>query len=146
VTAFVEAAEWSGAQLPPGSAVLSRKPSIFYVLSGLPSRAFPFDTSWEAHLAAAEEAGARYLLVDRWDSIAAQYLGAAVNQNPGAFCVVRDFGAALLLGVVPRTDRVGAYDPASGTFVLRMCPADYAQADDGWKADLSDRIPLLESL
>ena len=69
-----------------------------------------------------------------------------MNQNPGAFCVVRDFGAALLLGVVPRADRVGAYDPASGRFVLRMCPADYAEADDARPTRPSTRIPLLESL
>ena len=38
IGSFVEAARWAGANLPEGSAVLSRKPSIFYVLSGLPSR------------------------------------------------------------------------------------------------------------
>ena len=63
-TQFVQAALWSGAHLPQGSVVLSRKPRIFYVMSGVASQTFPFTKDGTRFLAVADSLGARYLVMD----------------------------------------------------------------------------------
>ena len=152
VGAFVTAAEWTGAALPDGAAVLTRKPRIFYVLSGVPSRTFPFEADPQALLTLADELGAEYVLLDEWDGLAGAYVGGAVAARPGAFCFVRSFGrpgagGAQLLGILP----VGAR--ASGTTAaeevrIDACPGRYVAgpgpADQSSSA--STRIPLLEGL
>jgi 4-amino-4-deoxy-L-arabinose transferase-like glycosyltransferase len=147
IRSFVEVAEWSGANLPPGSAVMTRKPSIFYVLSGLPSRMFPFVVDPDAHLALAEEMGARYVLVDRWDVLAGQYVEGALRRMPGAFCVVENFGErTILLGILPPEARGNGLQ-AGGTAFLRRCPAGYKLDDARLEPPMSpSRIPLLEGL
>ena len=62
---FATAAEWMGEALPEGSAVMTRKPRLFYVLSGIPSRVFPFDDDPAVQLTEADRLGARYLLLDQ---------------------------------------------------------------------------------
>ena len=61
---FATAAEWMGEALPEGSAVMTRKPRLFYVLSGIPSRVFPFDDDPAVQLTEADRHGARDLLRD----------------------------------------------------------------------------------
>jgi hypothetical protein len=155
VAAFVEAAQWSGAALPPGAAVMTRKPSHFYVLSGVPSRTFPFDPRPEAQLAAADSLGAAYVLIDEWDVLARQHVGGAVVRRPGSFCFVRAFGqpgqgGAQLIGILPAHQRSDGR-PAEGEQArIAMCPEDYGGgASDDYassSSSSSDRIPLLEGL
>jgi len=156
MTQFAEAAEWTGQNLPEGSAVMSRKPRIFYVLSGVPSRTFPFRTEAEAHLTAADALGARYILLDQVDNLAGRYVGGAVQQQPGAFCHVQAFGDAQgpmsqLLGLRPSEERgtVGAVAEA-GSVRIAACPADYVErspeAGGYSSSSISTRIPLLEGL
>lgn len=150
VTSFVEAAEWSSQALPEGAAVMTRKPSHFYVLSGVPSRTFPFDPAPDAQLAAADSLGAAYILIDEWDVLARQHVGGAVVRMPGAFCFVRAFGqpgqgGAQLIGILPveeRSDR----RPAEGEQPrVAICPDAYGDRAD-YSSSSSDRIPLLERL
>lgn len=152
VTEFVAAADWAGSALPEGAAVMTRKPRIFYVMSGgVPSRTFPFDPDPDVQLAEADAVGARYVLLDRWDGQAARFVGAAVRARPGAFCVVQGFGAgpndgAQLLGILPPERRsAGATDDAGGVMIAR-CPEDYLSRDAGavsYRSPTSNRIPLL---
>lgn len=149
VAAFVEAAAWAGANLPEGSAVLARKPRIFYVLSGVPSRTFPFTDDPGVHLALGDEVGARYELFDQWDGLAGRWVAPAVGAWPSAFCAVRSFGAeggTVLLGLTPpaeRGDRVAGGDQVSVT----GCPTGYvAGTGEAPYASSSSRIPLLERL
>jgi hypothetical protein len=149
---FVAAATWSATGLPDGASVLSRKPRHFYALSGHPSRAFPFEVDPAAHLALADRLGARYVLLDQWDGLAARYLGAAVRGMPGAFCYVAGFGrasegGAQLLGVLPPEHRAAGDSDVGAGVTLARCPDDYAVlavASGGYS--LSGRIPLLERL
>lgn len=152
VADFATAAEWMGEALPEGSGVLSRKPRIFYVLSGIPSRVFPFDDDPAVQLTEADRLGARYLLIDRWDGLAGRYLGGALQRYPQAFCSVRAFGTAespsYLIGVRPLTER-GFGAPSSGDVQIDGCSTDYAAADApgvGYSSSTSMRIPLLEGL
>ena len=148
VAAFVEAAAWAGANLPEGAAVLSRKPRIFYVMGGVPSRTFPFTEDPAEHLGLAEALGARYVLVDEWDNLAGRYVGGAVLADPGAYCAVRTFGprgGTRLLGILPPEGR-GAGSVREGEGVrLVTCPPSYVMGDGSAPYSVSSRVPLLDS-
>lgn len=154
VGAFVEAAEWSEAALPEGASVMTRKPGIFYVSSGVPSRTFPFDPDPAAHLALADQLGVRYVLIDEWDALAGAYVGRAVAARPGAFCFVRAFGdpgrgGAQLLGIFPPEMRASAGATSSDEVRIGFCPPGYVVPDvtgDQASSSSSGAIPLLRSL
>lgn len=152
VGAFVAAAEWAGAALPEGASVLTRKPRIFYALSGVPSRTFPFVADPEALLTLADELGTEYVLLDEWDGLAGAYVGGAVVARPDAFCFVRGFGrpgsgGAQLLGILPRASRSGA-GSATGETRVGTCPERYVtgSAPADHSSPSSRTIPLLEGL
>lgn len=150
VGAFVEAAEWSGANLPGGASVLTRKPRMFYVLSGVPSRTFPFDEASEAHLVLAESLGSRFELLDQWDGQAGRFVVAAVRGDPGAFCAVRAFGAdggTQLLGILPPELRGQGIASEDGSVRIGSCPVAYVRGDGDAPYDpSSSKIPLLAGL
>ncbi len=149
VGAFVDAAGWAGDNLPSGSAVLSRKPRIFFVLSGLPSRTFPFDQRTAAHLSLADAVGARYELLDAWDGLAGRYVVGAVREDPGAFCAVRGFGEGTqLLGILPPDARApGSVTAPEGGVRIEACPPSYvAGAPSSRYSSSSSTIPLLRGL
>jgi 4-amino-4-deoxy-L-arabinose transferase-like glycosyltransferase len=152
VGAFVAAAEWAGASLPHDAAVLTRKPRIFYVLSGVPSRTFPFEADPRTLLSVADELGSQYVLLDEWDELAAVYVGGAVVARPDAFCFVRGFGrpgsgAAQLLGILPADSRGGAPAAAAEARVV-ACPGHYTTAagPSGQSPSSGTAIPLLVRL
>jgi len=155
VESFVDAAAWSGANLPDGSAVLTRKPRLFYVESGVPSRTFPFNDDPRVLLALADSLGVRYVLVDRWDGLAGRYVAGAVRKDPGAFCALRGFqgggGAGSLtlpmLGILPPAERTAS--PPSGEVRIERCPASYLRGNGTapYSTTLSGgAIPLLRGL
>jgi hypothetical protein len=99
---FFAMAEWSGTALPKTTVVLSRKPRLFYVLSGgLKSRNYPMDPSIEALLAAADSAGARFIVFDRLGGVAQRYLAPAMLERIGAFCLAQSTGpeGTILFGI-----------------------------------------------
>ncbi|MEX2466888.1 MAG: hypothetical protein WD995_08250 [Gemmatimonadota bacterium] len=151
VTEFVAAAGWMGVELPEGAAVMTRKPRIFYVMSGgVPSRTFPFDPDPRVLLAEADEVGARYVLLDRWDGQAGRFVGEAVRARPGAFCFVRGFGpgpagASQLLGILPSEQRTAGDVDDQGGVALGRCPESWVRessAGASYASPLSTRIPL----
>jgi 4-amino-4-deoxy-L-arabinose transferase-like glycosyltransferase len=153
VGAFVTAAEWAATGLPDGAAILTRKPRIFYALSGVPSRTFPFDEDPAVLLAVADEVGAAYVLLDEWDDLAGAYVGGAVARRPGAFCYMRSFGTpgaggAQLLGILTHESRLGASAGSAGEVRIDRCPALYTAAEEPvhQSSSSSGRIPLLEGL
>ena len=147
---FVTAARFSGAALPPGSVALTRKPRIWYLRSGIPTRTYPFSEADGALLEAAESAGARYVVLDAVGSQGLRYVGTAVVSRPGSFCGIQAFGRqeapTQLLGIVPgdsgsRRSEVG--------LELAPCPptmaGDVAGARAVFEADPElRRIPLLD--
>jgi len=154
MTQFAEAGAWAAENLPPGAAVMTRKPRLFFVLSGVPSRTFPFDPDPGVQLAAADGLGARFLLLDQVDGLAGRYVGSAVQRQPGAFCHVQTFGAAQgpasqLLGMLPVGERgEPVEDSGDGSVRIGVCPQGYARHPDERVAysssPTSGRIPLLE--
>jgi len=155
VAAFAEAARWSAGRLPEGSAVLTRKPRHFFVLSGVPSRTFPFSEDPQAHLDLAQRLGVRYVLLDQWDGLASRYVGSAVTGRPDAFCYVAAFGdprtgMAQLLGVLPEASPDSALRvPDPGGVRLAECPEAFVRVgpDPGYSSSSSGgRVPLLDAL
>lgn len=148
---FAAAALWSGAHLPPDAVVLSRKPTIFYVLSGLHSRVFPLTDDPEAFFRAARDAGARYVLIDYLDRLGGLYLIPVVRKAPDAFCYVNGFGneesQTLLFGILPEEAREPAQvQPGEGYFTLDMVacsPAMLRQTPQALVSSTSSVIPLL---
>ncbi|MDE0395269.1 MAG: hypothetical protein OYK82_10860 [Gammaproteobacteria bacterium] len=123
---FRDAAAWSGASLPEGAVVLTRKPRIFYLFGGPPGRTFPFTRDADRFLADADNAGADYLLLDRIDQVGLAYIPAVIAADPGAFCFVRAWGRAaggqfgtVLLGIRPPTERTAG----EGIDAIGACPA-----------------------
>lgn len=96
-------AEWAGRALPPGERVLSRKPRLFYVMSGLQGRNYPMASTTEALLATADSAGARWVVFDQLGGLAQRYLAPALLQRPRAFCVLQSTGenGVVLFGIRP---------------------------------------------
>lgn len=150
VQEFVRIALWSRTALPQGSAVLSRKPSIFYVMSGIPSRTFPFSTDTEVLLQEARRTGAHYVVIDQWDGQALRYVGDAVARRPSAFCAVGGFdpreGSAgtLILGILTDSPATDTYPQTQVS--LERCPADMLGDVSAPIPDYSSSsIPLLSS-
>jgi hypothetical protein len=151
---YIDAARWSAANLPDGAVVMSRKPSIFYVMSGISSQIFPFTTDGDAFLAGADSAGASYVIMDYMDATASRYVAAALYDAGGAFCLVGQFSAdnddlpTQLLGILPPDRRreadVEAADDGTVTVAMLRCPTDMIRAEPRTLPPPSDPgIPLL---
>jgi hypothetical protein len=100
---FTEAARWAGANLDADAVVLTRKPRVWYAMSGRATRTYPFVPYADSVLAVAERAGASYVLLDLVGA-QAQLLANAIGERPSAFCSVAGFGGQ---NGEPRTELLG---------------------------------------
>ena len=113
-------AERTRGRLPAGAVVLARKPTLFYVLSGYPSRPWPFTARPVAFLATAREAGATYLLADQVTSQAVMYLDPVLRSRRLRLCTVPGlkFGGASVL----RMDTTALSPPGTAPSPTVPCP------------------------
>lgn len=149
---FVATAEWAGQNLGDGSAALTRKPRIWYLTSGIPTRTYPFSERPGALRAAAGEARAEYVVLDFVGNQGVRYVGAALGAEPGAFCLVGAFGgnsgvpATRLLRLMPPGRESGSR-VEEGQIRLASCPVtgDGSSAPEGpVEFSSSWRIPILD--
>lgn len=144
VQEYVLLAQWSGENLPPGAAIITRKPRIFFVLSGVKTLSLPLTTDAGEFLAVAQAKGARYLTVDRWDGLAGYYLPRVLGERPASFCYLTgvEVGGEVgiqLLGIT--TDGEGG---GEGGESLRRCPDDMIAEESAEKDPVPPgAIPLL---
>ncbi|MBW3572655.1 MAG: phospholipid carrier-dependent glycosyltransferase [Gemmatimonadetes bacterium] len=105
---YLELAASLRGRLPEDAAVLSRKPTLFWVHSGYRSRVYPFTSHPDTLLAHARRAGAEYVLLDKLDHMSATYLTSVLMQRPHAFCVVQTMDGAntTLFGIHPQAEKV----------------------------------------
>jgi hypothetical protein len=121
----------SGELLPPDAVVLNRKARLFHVLSGgLKSRPYPLVPEPGALFAAADSAGARYVILDQLDMVAEIYLRPVLIRRASAFCLVAVEAetATVLFGILPGAASVGDDSVAAepdGTIGFPFCPAEY---------------------
>ena len=153
VRELAEAARWSGAFLPEDAAVFSRKPRLFYVLSGgIRSLTFPLSDDPIRFFSQVEAAGIGYLVLDRTDALAPTYLLPILQARPERFCSVTGWGdpqgiRTELLGILP-----GAVEapptPTSGeeeAISIPLCDPGYVTATPRPEIPYSSSsIPLLD--
>ncbi len=96
---YILMAHWTGENLPDQAAVITRKPRIFFVESGVKSLSLPLTTDASEFLRQAGEGGARYLTADRWDGLSSFYLPRVVGADPGAFCYLTAVQAGGEVGI-----------------------------------------------
>ena len=144
---FVSAARWLGENAPDGSVVFSRKPRIFYTLSGVLSRTYPLSSDPERFFREAREVGVSYVVLDRVDRLGGAYVGAVVRDRPWAFCGLAGVGEGevrtQILGIVQ-----DAVDPGgtilAETIQLAPCPQSMVRLEPRSLPDYSaTRLPLL---
>ena len=109
--------------LPPGSTVLSRKASIFFVYSGYRGRTYPLSSNPDTLYAAAREIGSHYVVLDGMAGLSALYLQPILLARRDDFCALRDLylpnaallqmqpGSPIRTGVPPTSFRI--CNPAS---------------------------------
>jgi hypothetical protein len=127
---FFALAETTGAALPDGAVVLNRKPRLYYVLSGLHARNYPLSDDPAAFFAAADSAGARYVVFDRLDAVSDYYLQPVLARHAGAFCLmaVRPATGTGLFGIAAPGDvaRAGPGElNEAGQVVFPLCGPEY---------------------
>ncbi|HEX5725225.1 MAG TPA: hypothetical protein VFX98_07145, partial [Longimicrobiaceae bacterium] len=131
---FYALAEEARRTLPDGAVVISRKPALFWAVSGLPGRNYPLDREPAGLFAAADEAGARYLVLDYIDAVAVTYLTPVLMRRPQAFCVLQGLGPerAALLGIHPGAaampDLRGDPGASEMTVGFRRCGPEFTKA------------------
>ena len=150
---FVQAAVWSGTNLPEDAVVLSRKPRIFYVQSGIASETFPFTKDVNRFLAFADSVGARYVVMDYMDAAATAYVAGAVVTRGGAFCVVEQFRVlddvpTQLFGIKPKdrrgTAEVEETEGGATSVAMDRCDASFVRPDPlPERTARTQEIPLL---
>jgi hypothetical protein len=144
---FVSSARWIGENAPDGSAVFSRKPRIFYTLSGVRSRTYPLSADPERFFREARELGVSYVVLDRVDRLGGAYVGAVVRDRPWAFCGLAGVGdgeiRTQILGIVEDAMDPGVVDDAS-TITLAACPQSMVRLEPRPLPPYSTaRLPLL---
>jgi len=117
------AAELRG-RMPADAVVLSRKPTLFFVLSGYRSRVYPMSADPAVFFAEAKSATADYLLLDDSD-LSEQYVQPVLRSQPDNFCVITEVGrdGGRLLRIEPEATRT-VPQPRDSVDVVRFatCP------------------------
>ncbi|MBI4545936.1 MAG: hypothetical protein HY703_12120 [Gemmatimonadetes bacterium] len=126
---FFAMAEWSRDRLPAGAVVVSRKPRLFYALSGHRGRLYPMSREAADFFALAREIGARYVVLDRVDQLSDLYLVPVLVARPDGFCAMHSLGMerTTLLGIRPLEPGAAQASSQTGEQILSFtrCPAEY---------------------
>jgi hypothetical protein len=125
---FFDTAVMAQRILPPDAVILSRKPRLLFGLAGLRGRNYPMSADPAVFFAAAEDAGARYVILDRLGRQAQVYLTPVLLRRPHAFCLIHTTPATAtaLLGILPGAAELQDATPdeaVSGRFAV--CGPEY---------------------
>jgi hypothetical protein len=127
VREYVLMARWAGENLPEDAVLVTRKPRIFHLMSGVKTLSLPLTTNAGEFLSVAGEKGARFLTLDRWGGLAGYYLPRVLGEAPSSFCYLTgvEVGGEVgiqLLGIVPEGE--------GGREGLQRCPEPMAGAGE----------------
>ncbi|HUF49830.1 MAG TPA: hypothetical protein VMN60_03295 [Longimicrobiales bacterium] len=126
---FFGVAELSAEALPDDAVVLSRKPRLFYVLSGLRGRNYPLFEQTGAFFATVDSVAARYVVFDRLDAVSERYLRPVLTRRPAAFCLMGAApGGTVLFGILPdhaAAPELTAEAAEAAEVGFAYCPEDY---------------------
>lgn len=122
---FYTIAELAPRVLPPNSAVLTRKPRIFYHVSGLPGQIYPLSAEPDSFFRLVRDIKARYVLFDPRDGLSQAYVAPVLMSRANRFCLLFGIGQ----------DRPMLFGISEQPFAL---PADGTQfatcGDEYWKS------------
>jgi hypothetical protein len=144
VRAYTRLADWSGANLPDDAVVVTRKPRIFFLLSGHKTRSIPLVIGWEEFRHRLPGDGAVYLTLDRWGGLTGRYVIPILREQPTAFCWVAPAGdsadGAQLFGVMAGEESLAG----GGDAGIAPCPSDWMRSQPRpWLRGEPGDIPLL---
>lgn len=126
---FFDIGEWTREALPEDAVVLSRKPRLFYAVSGFRGRIYPFSDQPAELVRAASEAGARYAITDGLGGLSQLYLVPAILGRPEAFCVMHALpGGTAVLGILPGADTI-ADRPRDPNASVPACSPEFWHPD-----------------
>ena len=140
-------AQWSGRYLPEDAVVTTRKPRIFYLMSGVKALAIPLEPDADIFLERMRDGRSRYLSLDLLDRISSYYVYPVVAERLASFCGLVRVGAGgqtgtQLLGVPG--DGFGGGSGGGGAGTLPECPAGMLRSEARTEESLADwEIPLL---
>ena len=144
---YLALAKWSGEHLPDGSVVVTRKPRIFYVMSGMKALSIPFTTDPDELLQLAGAGGAGYVTLDLMDSVSRYYVLPVLRDRlPFVWAIVEEGShgemGTQILGILDEGERLGEGDPSA----LYVCPEGWLrEVPRGRVAPGPWEIPLLMS-
>jgi hypothetical protein len=122
---YLTLADWSRRGLPGDAVVISRKPGLFFALSDRRGIDIPKTERPAEFFRLADEAKARYLVLDRTDNLTGYYAVPVVVRYINSFCLVhvgRTPGTAVL-GIRLEAARVPVANDQAPS--LEPCPASY---------------------
>lgn len=113
---FYSAAEWARQNTPEDAVVVSRKPRLFYWISGRQGDLYPYSSEPTVVLRAIEEMGADFVVIDAISGTTARYLVPAVQAHPSRFLVVHreESPPTWVLRFRPETGTAGRGPPEEG--------------------------------
>jgi hypothetical protein len=144
---YATLAGWSGANLPDEAVVITRKPRIFFLLSGRKTQSIPLVIGWEEFGPMLPAGGDVYLTLDRLGGLTGRYMIPILRERPTAFCWIAPAGGsgdgAQLFGVM-----AGEGSPSEGDETgIAPCPADRVLSRPRpWFEGEPGDIPLLSAL
>jgi hypothetical protein len=77
-------------RLPQDAVVISRKPTLFFAVSGYRSRMYPLSAQPDSFFRAAREVGAKFVVVDQIADLAPAYLYPVLQARSDDFCLARE--------------------------------------------------------
>ena len=148
---FVAAARWLGENAPDGAGVFSRKPRIFYTLSGVRSRTYPLSPDPDRFFEEVRAAGVTYVVLDRVDRLATAYVGPVLMARPEAFCGLLGVGrrevSTQILGIVDEAatkTEADTVDDTTGGVGIVPCPEGMLRSEPrSLPPYTTSRLPLL---
>jgi hypothetical protein len=142
---YLALARWSGEHLPEGSVVVTRKPRIFHVMSGMKALSVPFTTDPDEFLQRARAGGADFVTLDLMDTVSRFYVLPVLRDRLPSVCAIVEEGShgemgTQILGILDEGERLGEGDPSA----LYVCPEGWLrEVPRGRGAPGPWEIPLL---
>ena len=123
---FFDTAEWARSALPRDAVALSRKPTLFWAIAGFRGRVYPFSDQAADLIRAADDLGARYIVLDGLDALSQRYLVPALLRRPGAFCMMRSApGGTSVLGILPDAGALADRSDPAADVTIPVCGPQY---------------------
>jgi len=124
---YLALAEWSGANLPEGVVVTTRKPRFFFLMSGVKALSIPLTSESDEFLDRIQAGGSRYVSLDLLDGVSGYYVYPVLLEHLGAFCGLVEVGSGEQVG----TRLLGLKEEAEGGVLqegvaqnLARCPEE----------------------